>query len=119
MKVPKALIEAPALTRRLYALNGTAGLSDTGLQILLLLGHVGGGLRAKAIQDALALEQSRASHLLTGLASAGLVSWTTSAAHSRHRSYRLTRRGRSIVEQFVRRAILVLDETPASSPRAD
>lgn len=115
LKVPKALIEAPALTRRLYALNATPGLSDTGLQILLLLGHVDGELRAKAIQDELALEQSRTSHLLAGLTAAGLVSWVADERYSRRRSYSLTEEGGRVVADFVRRAVPELDQVSADA----
>ena len=103
--VPHALIDAPTLTRRLYALNTTPGLSDSGLQILLLLAHVDGELRAKQIQDELVLEQSRVSHLLAALTAAGFVSWTVSPTHSRHRSYRLAEDGSAIVMRFVPRAL--------------
>lgn len=110
LKVPQALIDAPALTRRLYALNTSSGLPDSGLQILLFLGHVGGEMRAKAIQDALTLEQSQTSHLLKALANAGLVSWVADERYSRRRSYSLTEEGGRVVADFVRQAVPELDQ---------
>ena len=79
-RIPRALIDAPALTRRLYALNTTAGLSDSGLQILLLLAHTEREMRPKEIGRELALEQSRTSHLLMDLVDARFITGVVDAA---------------------------------------
>ena len=109
-EIPKALTGAPALTRRLYAHNVFAGLRDSGLQILVLLARSHEPMRAKTIGERLALEQSRTSHLLKGLADAGLVSWVADERYSRRRSYSLTEAGGRTVSEFVRRAAPELDQ---------
>lgn len=94
------LVEAPALTRRLYQRGGFEGLEPNVLQVLVAL-HRESDRTVGALGEQLVLRQPTVSTALARLQDQGLVTERGDPTDGRRRRQHITRRGRALVRRFV------------------
>lgn len=97
----EALVQAPALTRRLYPRGGFEGLEANALQVLVLLQHRP-GLSVNDLAAELVLGQGTVSTALGLLEQRGYVAAKTDEDDRRRQRQYLTRSGRALVQRFTR-----------------
>jgi DNA-binding MarR family transcriptional regulator len=94
------LVDAPALTRRLYRRGGFDGLEPNTLQVLVAL-HRESDRTVKALTEQLVLRQPTVSTALARLRDRGLVAEHADPSDGRRRRQHITRRGRALVRRLL------------------
>jgi DNA-binding MarR family transcriptional regulator len=106
-KTLRALIEAPALTRRLYNQREAYGLEPRALQVLVAV-RLRDRATVKDLAQELALPHKTVSELLTKLQAQGLVISDADPADKRRQLQMITTTGRERVDSFAREALAIL-----------
>jgi DNA-binding MarR family transcriptional regulator len=95
-----ALVETPALARRLYRRGGFDALEPNALQVLVAL-FDSAPMTVGALADSLVLGQGTVSTALSVLSKRGLVQGKPDPDDRRRQLQRITRSGAGVVRRFV------------------
>ena len=96
----RLLVEAPALTRRLYRRGGFEGLEPNTMQVLIALDNESGQSVGQLV-DLLVLGQGTVSTALARLQADRLVDEAVDDGDRRKRVQAITKEGRAVVQRFV------------------
>ncbi len=99
----RELVEAPALVRRVYAVDSCDGLQPHVMQVLLALG-LWPGITVGELAERLWLTRPRTSTAIAVLLDRGLIAVRLQPGDGRRRPYVATEAGAAFGDRFVQRA---------------